>query len=457
MTRTQTVTVTTTRTSNQVPRRNLDQRTIQHASNKTRSKVSNHNDKLMSSRYAVQQEGENVTKGTRSVAQATARQHDTRARRKSSDGSSSNPTGSSFSDDESSRGIHSAKPAKQDGALDSTRTRSVGSDVSHDSVLERIIRAIPGCFPKSPRRRQTPRITISKSSTGFEASRRKRQATKKRVLTGQSQTLNNTTTSNSSQSSLSNGIRKASSGQNARLSPRSLRRARLMVLDKRSRSSSDISIQLEYDRRGSKLLPRQHYCEPNISGHNSVPNHRRSIAETSKKHSSGSPNPDSPGGNDGSTPLAHGQPKRSCEPRSRVVNMRVADMLCLATEESYNIEIVPTSILRKLPLDEATRAQIAAIITQKCGSTLVGIGPWAEFVSQGEDSIWNNWCCLSRSLPVDGDEPLLGLLDRQPSHVQRVQQNLLGEVVLVPLTNAQAELLRHALRGPNSEVERKNE
>lgn len=452
------MTVTTIRTSNQVPRRNLDQRTIQHASNKTRSKVSNHNDKLMSSRYAVQQEGENVTKGTRSVAQATARQHDTRARRKSSDGSSSNPTGSSFSDGESSRYIHSAKPAKQDGALNSTRTQSVGSDVSRDSVLERIIRAIPGSFPKSPRRRQTPRITISKSSTGFEASRRKRQATKKRVLTGQSQTLNNTTTSNPSQSNLSNGIRKASSGQIARLSPKSLRRARLMVLDKkRSRSSSDISIQLEHDRRGSKLLPRQHYCEPNISGHNGVPYHRRSIAETSKRHSSGSPNPDSPGGNNSSTPLAHDQPKKSCEPRSRVVNMRVADMLCLATEESYNIEIVPTSILRKLPLDEAIRAQIAAIITQKCGSTLVGIGPWAEFVSQGEDSIWNNWCYLSRSLPVDRDEPLLGLLDRQPSEAQRIQQDLLGEVVLVPLTNAQAELLRHALRGPNSEVERKNE
>lgn len=137
--------------------------------------------------------------------------------------------------------------------------------------------------------------------------------------------------------------------------------------------------------------------------------------------------------------------------------MRVVDILRLTAKETLRVEIVSTSSLRVLPLDEATKASIAEITRCKPGSTLVGIGPWTKLVGCGEGSTWNNWCVLTSPLPTEGDVPLLGPLDGQPSNGEHVRQRLGGESILVPLTDAQAEILKETFKGPILEKGEKHE
>lgn len=430
------MTVTTTRASQKVtsarPYLKSAHSTGVKAELKTGHTQSRQNDEQTSSRHHVRNQSHDSHSAI-SAEHTSAGSLEGQARWKSSSGSSSNPTRSSSSGGESNHSVPSTQQTGKARAHGAMKRRSLSSELSHDSQLEQIIQSLPGSFPTSPRWRRKHRIAIAKPFTDFGVSNRKMESS---VV--QPQALH------AFQSHPSTGLRKDSlSPRIVRLSPRSLRKARLKILEKRrSLSSSSSVLQLENDRRGSILLPRQHYCEPGIQGHHRAPEHQNLTAR-SNRDSIGSPDPDSPDGGNGSASSGHDQ-RRPPKPEFEIANMRIADILCLRTRESHCVEIIGTSRLRKLPLDVTTRASIEKIAKRRHGSTMVGVGPWVK-VSHGERLAWNNWCCISvyPLMYLDNNGMLSdGMRKPQLSH---------DDITLVPLTDAQARLLRRALEESNSD------
>lgn len=239
------------------------------------------------------------------------------------------------------------------------------------------------------------------------------------------------------------------------LSPRSLRKARLRALDKMKKDSSSSSASLRsglgFDRHGSALLPRQHYCEPSIHAHYDALCPQRS---GSRQHArrEGSPDPGSPPGNGSISPK---QEKRKVLHKAhyRIANMGVADILRAVTDQSSSLRLIPTSTVHELNLDDATRSQFTEIMKPRHGTSVTGSGPWSRIETCRNRLDWDRWCHLHKVSEDEKDDEVLFTCDNQIRFIEHeIDERLLRDhVVLVPLTSSQTALLREQLQALDKE------
>lgn len=377
-----------------------------------------------------------------------------RARKHSSNGSS-DPTGTSGSGSSESARVSQDSSTSGSPKLPSNTPRS--SEQRSMDKVEESARYPTYSHEKSARRKTTAKIVIDDSFTEFRISREKGgiQITVEEVGSEPSSPpITRSKTRHERKASASSKIGRAMLQEQpmSRLSPRSLRRARLKALDKvrklpSSSSLTDMGSSIAGDRRGSTLKPRQHYCEPGISGHHDAPGHLQSVVRHHKTQA-GSPDPGSPPpGADSASPEQEDKrgPRKL---RLRIANMGVTDILHAVTNQPCFVKVVPVSTIYKLNLDDALKLQLKHIVERRHGSTVTGMGPWHRVDSCHNRLEWSSCCCLYNPLEKGQDRgsPCSRYIRPNSDNCGIDTPVLRDGVTLVPLTNAQVELLRQRLR-----------
>lgn len=240
-----------------------------------------------------------------------------------------------------------------------------------------------------------------------------------------------------------------------RLSPRSLRKARLRALDSIRKESSSSSASsrslLGGDRRGSALLPRQHYCEPDIYAHYDAVRPQRNVTRQYTRRGN-SPDPGSPPGSGSISPNQERR-KVSHKPHYRIANMGVADILRAVTDQSSSLRLIPASTVHELDLDDTTRSQFTGIMKPRHGTSVTGSGPWGRIETCRNRLDWHRWCHLYKASEDEKHDEVLSPHDSQirfNGH-EINERPLRDDVVLVPLTSSQTALLREQLQALDKE------